>query len=277
MKAEKNRVGTKAQIKAEKEGERRIATGVFLALIMVLVGFSVYFAYILANQSVPSVQTAGPASSQPKAAIVDHLSLTFPNQTFIQAATNLLEQAGYAVDYYAGAQVTVDFYRNLPSHGYRLIVLRVHSALGEKGAPPLCLFTGESYSQYKYVSEQLNDQVVRVHYMGGSNEQLYFGITPSFINSCTSGSLQNCTVVLMGCNGLTYTDMANAFVTKGARACIGWDGPVTAGYIDQATACLLKHLVIDKEAIGQAVEDTMGQVGPDPVYYSIMTYCAVGD
>ncbi len=36
--------------------------------------------------------------------------------------------AGYDVDYYKGEDVTVELYRSLPSFGYKLIVLRVHSA-----------------------------------------------------------------------------------------------------------------------------------------------------
>ena len=107
MKTEKKRVGTKAEIKAIKEKERRIATAIFLVFILLIVIFSSYFTYNFLNQ--PQNQTTNPASSQLKAAIVDQLSLTFPNQTFIETATNTLKQAGYTVDYYPGEKVTVEF------------------------------------------------------------------------------------------------------------------------------------------------------------------------
>jgi hypothetical protein len=67
-----------------------------------------------------------------RAAIVDHLSLTEPNPAFADRATGVLEEAGYAVDYYPGEQVTVDFYRELPSRGYEMLILRVHSAVPGK-------------------------------------------------------------------------------------------------------------------------------------------------
>jgi hypothetical protein len=64
-----------------------------------------------------------------RAAIIDQLSLTQPNPDFAASATSILEQAGYAVDYFPGEQVTVDLYRNLPTHDYDLIILRVHSGI----------------------------------------------------------------------------------------------------------------------------------------------------
>ncbi len=71
----------------------------------------------------------GDSPSRPfTAAIVDQLSLTQPNPEFIGQARGLLAQAGYLVDYYPGEQVTVDFYRDLPTRNYDLIILRVHSA-----------------------------------------------------------------------------------------------------------------------------------------------------
>jgi len=98
MKAEKKRVGIKAQIRAERERERgrRVATAIFLVFILLIVVFSFYFTYNFLNQ--PQNQTTNQASSQLKAAIVDQLSLTIPNQAFVETATNTLEQAGYTVD-----------------------------------------------------------------------------------------------------------------------------------------------------------------------------------
>jgi type VI protein secretion system component VasF len=78
MNAKKKRLGTKAQIRAEKERQRRIGTVIFTALILIAMLFSAYFGYSLLSQ--PQNQTLSQESSQPKAAIVDQLSLTFPNQ-----------------------------------------------------------------------------------------------------------------------------------------------------------------------------------------------------
>lgn len=83
-----------------------------------------------------------------EAVSLDHLSLTFPNQTFIDQITEILEQAGYTVDYYPGEEVTVEFYGNLPTHGYRLTILRVHSSATELQGKefvecPVTFFTSE--------------------------------------------------------------------------------------------------------------------------------------
>jgi len=91
MNTKEKRLGTKAQIRAIKNRERRIATVIFLAFILLIVIFSSYFTYNFLNQ--PQNQTTNPTSSQLKAAVVDQLSLTFPNQAFIETATNTLKQA----------------------------------------------------------------------------------------------------------------------------------------------------------------------------------------
>ncbi len=65
--------------------------------------------------------------SGPRAAIVDQLSLTVPNPAFVDDATATLESDGYAVDYFPGEEATVDFYRDLPTHGYEVIVFRTHA------------------------------------------------------------------------------------------------------------------------------------------------------
>jgi hypothetical protein len=271
MKAEKKRVGTKAQIRAIKERERRLGIAIFLALILFIAAISIYFTYTFLNQpqNQTSNQTTNPTSSQLKAAIVDQLSLTYPNQTFIQTATNTLKQAGYTVDYYPGEQVTVEFYRNLPTHGYKIIILRVHSSTSE--FPTLAFFTSETYSNLKYVGEQLDGQVVCVCFNIEDKEK-FFGITPSFVESSINGKFQNTTIIMMGCNGLTYNDMAKALIERGAKIYIGWTRAVSGSYTDQATICLLQHLISEKQTIEQAINNVVVEVGPDPVYQSQLIY-----
>jgi len=274
MKTIKKRVGTKAEIRAIKNRERRIATAIFLTFILLIVVFSSYFTYNFLNQ--PQNQTTNPASSQLKAAIVDQLSLTFPNQTFIETATNTLKQAGYTVDYYAGEEVTVEFYRNLPTHGYSIIILRVHSSAAELQGKefvetPVGIFTSESYSQTKYVYEQLTDQLVTASYTM-PQPPYYFAIVPKFVTSSIKGTLQNTIIIMMGCEGLNNTKMAEAFIQKGAKAYIGWKGSVSASHTDIATTRLLQHLIIEKQTINQAIENTMKEAGPDPSYKSVLLY-----
>jgi hypothetical protein len=199
-----------------------------------------------------------------KAAIVDHLSLTRPNQTFIEAATNILKQAGFTVDYYPGEKVTVEFYRNLPTHGYSLIILRVHST-------PLSLFTSEPYDQNKYVWEQLTDQLTRAKYFQ-EDEHAFFGVTAQFVRSSMKGRFNNSTIIMMGCLGLTFTDTAEAFIERGAKTYISWNDFVLASHTDLATVHLLRHLITEQQTVRKAVDDTMAEVGPDPIYNSQLLY-----
>jgi hypothetical protein len=69
MNAKEKRLGTKAQIRAIKNRERRMLTVIFLAFILLIVILSSYFAYHFLNQ--PQNKTTNPASNpespQPKA------------------------------------------------------------------------------------------------------------------------------------------------------------------------------------------------------------------
>jgi len=281
MKAKKKRLGTKAKIRAEKEKERKIATTIFLALMLLLLVFSAYFGYTFLNQ--PQSQTISPEpselktkSSELKAAIVDQLSLAFPNHTFVEAATNILKQAGYSIDYFSWESVTVQFYRNLAVHNYKLIILRVHSTShmsSEKGdiITPAVFFTSEPYTTTKYVNEQLADEVFQVAY-DTPNSKTFFAIGPKFVQYKMKGTFKNSTIIMMGCESLLNAYMAEAFIRKGAKAYIGWNGGVSIQHTDQATIRLLQHLILDKQTIKQSITNTMKEIGPDPTYNSILQY-----
>jgi len=262
MKIKKKTAGIKQKIREEKEREQRIALRIIIAAILITtISISGFLVNSMLNQ--PST-----ISSQPKAAIVDHLSLTFPNQTFIQTATNTLKQENYSVDYYQGEKVTVDFFRNLPARGYSLIILRVHSAAAalegqEYVEAPVCFFTSESYSQNKYVLEQLADQLVIASY-NMPEPPYYFGITPKFVTSSMNGEFCNTAIIMMGCEGLNNTEMAEAFITKGAKVYVGWNRSVSASHTDQATTYLLQQLILQNQTIKQAVENTMKEMAADP-------------
>jgi len=276
MKAKKKPAGIKQKIREEKKKEQRTALAFAVAILIIIISISGFFVNSMLNQ--PSTnQTIPPNISEPKAAIVDHLSLTAPNQTFIQTATTTLKQAGYAVDYYSGEKVTVEFYRNLPTHNYGLIILRVHSALAysEEGQERremgfVDLFSSELYSTNRYIYEQLTDQISKAVFPDGGPE--YFGISPPFIWRSMKGRFNNTLIIMMGCNGLTYTSLASAFVEKGAKAYISWNASVSASHTDKTTACLLQHLIIGKQTIVKAVTETMKQVGPDTAYNSVLLY-----
>ena len=200
-----------------------------------------------------------------RAVIVDQLSASMPNPIFVEKATNLLMHANFTVDYYPSEAVTVDFYRNLPTLGYDLIILRAHSTVANSTGKFL-IFTSEQYSKNKYQYEQLTDRVGHVKVR--ENSTGYFGIYPSFVTSSMKGNFRDAIVVMMGCGGTLYASMAEAFIEKGARVYFGWDERVDIGHSDTATLCLLNHLIIQNETIGEAVDNTMKEVGSDPTYDS---------
>jgi len=270
----KKSVGMKQRIREEREKEKRIAYVVAAAILITVIGVSSFLVVSMLNQ--PSNNNNANPTSQHKAAIVDHLSLTAPNQTFVNTATHILEQAGYNVTYYSGEEVTVSFYKDLPSLGYELIVLRVHSTAANPDRPetaPVTLFTSERYTQSNYIGEQLSDQLVIVTYSDEDYAKgiTYFGINPEFVTNA-AGRFQNTTIIMMGCGGLDNPSMAAAFVQKGSKVYISWDGPVTAEHSDQATIDLLHKLTLEKQVIRVAVEGTMNEVQPDPIFRSVLAY-----
>jgi hypothetical protein len=248
-------------VERRKKPRRKSRIPIFAVVAVVIVFFCILTYSFLQHTN----QTNINQGFSYKAAIVDHLSLSQPNQTFVENVTTVLEQAGFTVDYYPGEKVTVEFYRNLPSYGYGLIVFRVHTT--QRGA----FFTSEPYSISQYVMEQLNDQVWRVSYNEGK-PPLYFGIPSSFVTLCMDGKFSETVVIAMGCDTLRFSDMAKAFIEKGAKVYVGWNGPVSTRHTDHATVQFLEHLIVEKQTINKAVTETMAEVGPDPMCESVLLY-----
>jgi hypothetical protein len=250
--------------RARKRLLRKRVILVLAAIIASLIIGVVAFSFLSTNSS---------TDTTPKIAIVDQLSIQWPDAAFNQTIQGILNQTGLKVDYYPSEDVTVDLYRNLPSHNYKLIIFRVHSTseTGSKDLPPwVVFFTSENYSGTDHVSEQLDMRLVYVKFPNVA--QLYFGITPTFVQNSMEGRFNGTTIIAMGCEGLNQTTMADAFIQKGAKAFISYNGPVSEMYTDNATVYLLHHLVTENQTIQDAVKETMNDVGPDPQYKSILMF-----
>lgn len=242
--------------------KNKIAYGI-IAVALIFVGLFA-FSSLYSNKPSSHDQTA-----PPKAALVDHLGLSFltPNETFKKSCIKILEEAGFSVTYHRGEAVTVDFYRNLPTHGYSLLVLRVHSAAikHEIYTDLVGLFTCETYTESKYrtpVDELADARLAKAFFTGGNN--YYFGVTSRFVQFSMNGEFENTVVLMMGCDGLKegYTSMAEAFVNRGAKVYISWDGPVSISHSDQATIQLLQSLLKENKTIKNAV----AEISPDLTY-----------
>lgn len=254
-----------ASQQAEPHREKRGALAdLQLPVILVLSFVLVVGALFLA-----ALATGGLSAGPARAAIVDQLSLTAPNPDFVESATDTLEQAGYAVDYYPGEEVSVDLYRNLQTKGYEVIVFRTHSSrmIGEWRGEYYnhsVLWTSELYDPTRYVEEQWELRLGPVStYEGGRR---WFGIDPGFIASSMRGNFIGTTIIMMGCGGLTTNKTAEAFLWRGARAVVGWDKDVSAVHTDAATERVLQLLALQRMTPEEAVAQAATEVGPDPAF-----------
>ena len=246
---------------AGRIGRRRLVVALIAApLVLIALAAGVLYAAF------------GDGSSEARTAvIVDQLSLTVPNKDFSTAVTRTLRSAGYDVDYVPGDEVNVDFYRDLPSRGYDIIIMRVHAGITQEvddvagsvtRTEYVSLFTGEPYSEERYVQEQNEGQLGKAEYYEGADP--LFGISPRFITSAMRGNFDGALVVMMGCDGLRSTHTAEAFIERGVKTFVSWSRPVTAPHTDAATQRLLQELLVKGLSVEDAVKETMATVGPDP-------------
>jgi len=245
---------TNKQGESEKFGhnKRLIYVAIAIMAILILTGF---FLYRYPNQP-----------SQPKAAIIDQLSSSqltetsrFPNQTFVKTAKELLYKRFPEVDYYSD-NATVDQYKSLSSSSYKLIVWRAHSALNLENKY-IAISTSEKYDSTKY-NQYSADQLTLCNITGDPN--LYFAITPKFVEECMIGKFQDTVIIFMSCNGLKqeYTKTAETFVKKGARAWISWNGWIDPSDNDHAITLLLDYLINKNNTISEAVNKVPSYFSP---------------
>ncbi len=221
-----------------------------------------------------------------RAAIIDQLWLEIPSEAFLKQATEYLETAGYEVDIFKTGDITVDFYKNLPSMNYEYIVVRTHGASAQNNEL-VTLFTGEPYQDDKYISEQLFGTIkvgspiqeviysmhddegketewVRVNettriwsgyvYFEKDAKDEYFVITPKLVKDLMVGTFPDSVIILGGCNTAEYDSMARALLERGAKDVVGWDESVSNAVNDQVILELLKENLINNSEIGDAVD-----------------------
>jgi len=211
-----------------------------------------------------------------RAAIIDQLHVLESNPSFISEATRMLESYGFTVDLWQGYDITVDFYRKLPTLGYKFIVFRVHSGLllsmeeeGIRALPTTYLFTAENYTTTRYVTEQLSDKVSNA--LMTENYPLVFAVNSTFIEDA-KGEFNNTVILAMGCESYCYDDMPAAFVEKGASAYLGWNTVVSLEYVDTVMLDLLDNLCTDNLTLNQGIDRTMADLGNDPYFDAYLKY-----
>lgn len=251
---------TKKRAKTSEKWTRR-------KIIPLIVVFSIILLAAVYTLSLPRK----PIAVSARAILMDQLSITHPNKTFYWQTQEVLNQFDLQIWYHEGIFNTVDFFTNLPSYNYRIIVLRSHSAMSVEGT--LAIFTGEKWDDAKarlnYLTDIIAERIVRVR--TEENSTAYFGITPAFISTMKS-DFEDAIIIMMGCEGLTNQNMAKAFIEKGAKVYISWTGLVSSEHTDSATAHLLQRLFVDRKTVKEAVTATNNEIGKDPVYGSELAW-----
>jgi len=202
-----------------------------------------------------------------KAAIIDQLHDEWPNEDWQKKVKELLDSGGYEqIDLFTTKDITVDFYKELPSMDYKFIVARTHSlAIKEQGKQSVWMFTGEKYTEDKYIQEQLSGQVSRgVPFVTGpatdreeAAKKRLFIIGSEFVDKEMIGRFPGTTFVLGGCDTMSYPFMAKSLVNRGASSVIGWYGLVSLFDNDRVTLKVLEEILINGKLPDDAVDSVM--------------------
>jgi len=204
-----------------------------------------------------------------KAVIIDQLYRDLPNSNYHNKTIYYLTEAGYDVDLYTTEDITVDFYKELPSMDYEFIVIRSHSLAIYGDKPSSWLFTGEMYSDEKHTFETMAGQLSpgvpflitqeleEVMSYSEAAKKRHFMIGSKFVDEKMEGKFPGSVIILGGCETLTYPFLADSFIKRGASSIVGWNDLVEYRDNDRVTIALLNEILINGLEINDAVESVM--------------------
>jgi len=161
------------------------------------------------------------------------------------------------------------------------------------------LFTGENYTEEKYVSEQLFGHVKRatplleIAYKIDSNEKSewiivndtyqelrnrvtpqditseeYFAISPKLVDELMVGQFSDTIFILGGCETTSNPSMAESLIKHGASNVIGWDDTVGGADNDRIMLLLLEKILTNNMEIKDAIETIVSRhLLPDMMPY----------
>jgi len=242
----------------------------FAWIVAVALGITFSLSPLSSQNETTQFQTMDSGSR--KAVIIDQLHNELPSEKFQDKVTQYLTDAGYKVDLYTTDEITIDFYKKLPAMNYEYIVIRTH-ALGagvvDKSAS---LFTGEKYSEHKYIKEQflgLIGQGVPILYgamkdLSGDDimDKSYYVIGSKFVENIMIGEFPNSTIILAGCETSKTSQLAKSFLKRGALEVVGWSGLVDSDKNDMVLLELfdiaLGNDVEMKDAVDMVMKSNLG-------------------
>jgi len=205
----------------------------------------------------------------PKAAIIDQLYDEIPNLDFQQNVTEYFKTAGYEVDLYNTKEITVDFYKELPSMDYEFIVIRSHATANLTKFSSEGLFTGEIYSSKKHSADQLSGHIGKaipfrgevIKEIGLENlaNQTYFVIGSKFVDEKMVGEFPGSVIILAGCYTTKSDNLSQSLLDRGASVVVGWDNTVLSSQNDKVILVLLEKMLVNGEAVPEAVSSVTNE------------------
>lgn len=197
-----------------------------------------------------------------RATLVDGLGTVYPHPSFVDKLRSIMNDSGYGFDYIPEGAATLDFFFNLPSQGYSIIILRVEGVSIRVGdASPVGFATADQIADSQRVSDQVRNDLGVIQ----ANGHTYFAMTPKAVSKLMCGQFQGTTILVMSCNSLGDPSLAQAFISKGASSFIGWNGSVTIAHDDRVFTALAT-LLTQGISPSSAVYHASNMYGPDPIW-----------
>ena len=220
--------------------------------------------------------------TQLRAAIIDQLHDDLPNFKLQDNATKMLEDAGYQVDLYTTKDITVEFYKNLPSKNYHFILIRSHGGEDLSYEYPTRLFTGEKFSKEKHTGEQIYGQVgygfpiyeEELEELEESGQDIldkaYFTVGAKMIQDGMVGTFPDSIIIVGGCQSARSPDLMHALMDRGASHVLGWEATIGSDDNDKAMILLLEETLVKQVSLYDAVAKINEELRPDFKYISLL-------
>ena len=218
------------------------------------------------------------------AAIIDQLHDSIPNERYQEKTIEYLENAGYDVDLYTTEDLTLDFFKNLPTMNYKLIIFRTHSFEETYPENHTFLFTGEKYELKKYIQEQLSGQIAKgiplnvqgLEELKEDNESIddksYFVFGSKMMDELMIGKFPQSVIIIGGCESVRTSELGKSFILRGASTVVGWDRSVKSLENDKVMLALLEEILINKIGIHDALLSLNGEFSTKLHYSSQLNY-----
>jgi len=221
---------------------------------------------------------------RPLAVIIDQLHDFIPNPYFQEKTIQHLELAGYKVDVFTTEDITVDFYKNLPSLNYKYIVIRTHGLEDPKYNNATFLFTGEKYDINKYIPEQLSGQLGKGAPIYGEErdlieqknesleDRMYFLVGSKLVDELMVGKFPDSIILIGGCESVRNKDLAKSLILRGASDVVGWDRTIGSIENDRVMLAFLEKTLVDKEKIQDVIIELNDEYSSDLQFSSKLNH-----